>query len=230
MITFPYSIIDLTHTLSETIPSWNGSCGFKPTIKVDYTDCTTPVKFRVQQITIHAGIGTHIDAPAHCFAGRATIDQLELNNLVAQCIVIDVSQQAHERYSVSVSDIERFEKTYGTLPPHSFILIRTGWSKFWNEPEKYRNNHIFPSVSLSAAQLLLKRGIVGLGIDTLSPDRPEDDFRVHEALLGSGKYIVENVAHTEKLPPVSSFIIALPIKIDGGTEAPIRLIELIDKL
>src|ERR1700682_1741488 len=102
MISFPYSIIDLTHTLSETIPSWNGSCGFKQTIKCNYTDCATSVKFRVHQITMHSGIGTHIDAPAHCFAGTSTIDQLELNKLVAPCVAIDVSQQAHERYSISV--------------------------------------------------------------------------------------------------------------------------------
>lgn len=229
METFPYSIIDLTHTLAENIPTWDGSCGFKQTIKCDYTDCTTPVKFRVHQITMHSGIGTHIDAPVHCFPGMRTIDQLELNQLVAPCVVIDVSEKAHEAYSVSIADIEHFEETYGIIPSGSFVLIRTGWERFWNEPEKYRNNHRFPSVSLSAAQLLLKRNIVGLGIDTLSPDRPADEFRVHKALLGAGIYIIENVAHAAQLSALGSFIMTLPLKIAGGTEAPIRLIGLVNK-
>lgn len=53
-------------------------------------------------------------------------------------------------------------------------MIQTGWSKFWDKPEKYHNNYIFPSVSLEAAKIFLKRGVSALGIDTLSPDRPED--------------------------------------------------------
>lgn len=227
MSSFSYKIIDLTHTLDENIPSWNGGCGFQSEIKLDYADCTTEVKFRVQQIKMHAGIGTHMDAPAHCISGGTTIDQLPLQDLSAPCVVIDVSKLAHERYSVSVEDILNFEALYGIIQPKSFVMIYTGWEKFWNSPEQYRNNHLFPSVSKEAAELLQKRQIRGLGIDTLSPDRPESGFPVHSLFLGSGKYIIENVAHLNKLPPTGSLILALPIKVKGGTEAPIRLIGLV---
>lgn len=81
-----------------------------------------------------------------------------------------------------------------------------------------------------AAHFLLSRKIVGLGIDTLSPDRPDNGYPVHAALLGAGKYIIENIANADSLPSVGSFILALPIKIKEGTEAPIRLIALIDEL
>lgn len=224
---FPYRIVDLTHSLSIDIPTWDGGCGFVHTLKVDYDDCTTDVKFRVQQLSMHAGIGTHMDAPAHCIPGGAAIDQLDLQHLVAPCVVIDVSQKSHESYSVTAADIHGFEQTYGATKPGSFVIIRTGWDKLWHQPDRYRNNHIFPSISLEAAQLLLSRQIAGLGIDTLSPDRPEDGYPVHKAILGAGKYIVENIANAAKLPPVGSYSIALPIKIAGGTEAPIRLIALV---
>jgi kynurenine formamidase len=223
----PYKIIDLTHTLDETIPSWSGSCGFQAEIKLDYADCPDEVKFRVQQIKMHAGVGTHIDAPAHCVQDDLTVDQLSLSNLIASTVVIDVSNLSHGRYSVTVKDIEGFEKSYGTIQPNSFVIIKTGWEQFWNEPQKYRNNHFFPSVSKAAAEFLLKRQIVGVGIDTLSPDRPEDGYPVHALLLGAGKYIIENVANLTELPPVGCFTLALPIKIKGATEAPIRLIGLI---
>src|SRR6478736_5391991 len=101
---FPYKLVDLTHTLDENAPSWDGSCSFKHEIKLDYEDCTTDTKFRVGKFNMHAGIGTHIDAPNHCIAGGKSIDQLLLENLVSPCIVIDVSTQAHENYIVSLQD------------------------------------------------------------------------------------------------------------------------------
>lgn len=223
----PYKIIDLSHTLDECIPSWNGGCGFQHEIILDYSECTTDVKFRVQRIKMEAGIGTHLDAPAHCIPEGVTIDQLPITDFNMPCVMIDVSEQAHERYRVSVDDIQSFEKKYGRIQPGSFVMIRTGWEKYWDQPEKYRNNHIFPSVSREAAEFLLERQIAGLGIDTLSPDRPEDGYPVHAALLGGGKYIVENAANLSELPPCGSFILALPLKIKDGTESPVRLIALL---
>ena len=77
--------------------------------------------------------------------------------------------------------------------------------------------------------LLLKRNIAGLGIDTLSPDTPQSGYPVHQALLGEGKYIIENVANAIQLPPIGSFSLALPILTIGGTEAPIRLVAFVKK-
>jgi len=220
-------IIDLTHCLDKNIPTWDGGCGFHREMKLDYSQCSTEVKFRVNGIKMDAGIGTHIDAPAHCIPNGFTIDQLPLNSLMVPCVVIDVSEIAHERYRVSPLDIKRFENKYGVLSPGRFVMIRTGWERFWNEPKKYHNNHIFPSVSKEAAEFLLERGIVGIGIDTLSPDIPESGYPVHAALLGSGKYIIENAANLHMLPACGSLILAMPMKIKDGTEAPVRLIALI---
>ncbi|MBX9831170.1 cyclase family protein [Candidatus Babeliales bacterium] len=228
-MSFPFTIIDLTHSLSATTPSWDGSCGFEQSVALDYANCTTNTKFRVQHITMHAGIGTHIDAPAHCFEGSTTVDALALEHLIAPCAVIDISDKADQIYSLSTDDIETFEKQHGTIQPQSFVIIRTGWEQFWHEPERYRNNHQFPSVSLAAAHVLLKRDVVGLGIDTLGFDRPSDNYVVHATVLGAGKYLVENVANAHHLPRVGSYSIALPIKTVGGTEAPMRLIALIKK-
>lgn len=226
---FPYKLVDLTHALDENAPSWSGECGFKHEIKLDYDDCPTDVKFRVGQFAMHAGIGTHIDAPSHCISENRTIDQLLLSELVSLCVVIDVSAKAHERYSVNEQDIALFEGRYGVIPESAFVMIKTGWERFWNEPEKYRNDYIFPSVSKEAAIMLLNRGVSGIGIDTLSPDRPENGFVVHQLFLGADKYIIENAMNLAAMPQSGSFIMALPMKVKGATEAPVRLIGLIDE-
>jgi kynurenine formamidase len=224
---FPYKVIDLTHTISPDAPTWEGDCGFSHDIMLDYASCTTPVKFRVQKFNMVAGIGTHIDAPAHCIPGGKTIDGLGLDELIVPCIVIDVSRRANESYLVTLDDIIAFEQSHGHIAEGCLVIIRTGWDQFWEQPEKYRNNLVFPSVINETAQYLLKRGIMGLGIDTLSPDRPDSGYPVHAALLGAGKYIIENVANTGMLPPTGSFVFVLPFKIKEGTEAPVRLIALI---
>lgn len=224
---FPYKIIGLTHTLTTTTPSWEGDCGFQHETVLDYAACTSDVKFKVQKIHMYAGLGTHMDAPAHCIPGGKTIDALGIENACASCVVIDVSREAHESYQLSAATIHEFEHQYGKIGAESFVIIRTGWDSFWSDPSAYRNHLKFPSVSQDAACLLLKRDIVGLGIDTLSPDTPDSGYPVHQVILGAGKYIVENVANSSKLPPQGSFSLALPILIEGGTEAPMQLIGLI---
>lgn len=216
--------IDLTHTIEESMASWDGSCGFKSTVTLDYVGCTTDVKFRVMEFHLQAGIGTHIDAPSHCIPGGLTIDRLCLADLYMPCVVIDVSDKAHARYSVTPDDILSFEKTYGPIGQNSCVMIKTGWEQFWHEPEKYRNNLVFPAVSAEAAVALLDRGARALGIDTLSPDRPEEGYPVHQAFLGAGKVLIENVANLDQMPPCGGFILALPLKVKGATEAPLRLI------
>lgn len=224
---FPYKLVDLTHTLSFDTPSWGGGCGFNHDIKLDYDDCDSAVKFRVQQVKMHAGIGTHIDAPSHCIPGAATVEQLPLDSLIAPFIVIDVREKMTAGYKISASDITLFEDKYGKIQENSFIAFYTGWSQYWNNPKQYHNNHFFPSISESVVGLLVSRNIAGIGIDTLSPDVPASGFPVHKIILGADKYIVENLANLKKMPKTGAYVLILPIKGAGLTEAPVRIVGLI---
>ena len=219
-------IIDLTHTLSPEIPTFDGGCGFNVSSATDYIECTEPNLFRVQKLQLNAGIGTHIDSPAHCIPGSATIDNLKLENLVTDCVVIQIKTN-DENYVIMPETIEAFEKQYGQIQPSTFVLFHTGWDAFWNTPEKYINDHKYPSVHPNTAKMLLERDIAGLGIDTLSADAGTSDFPVHRVLLGAGKYLVENVANAAELPATGAKIFALPMKIKDGTEAPLRLVAII---
>lgn len=221
-----FALIDLTHTLHPDIPTWDGRCGFDSPMILDYHQCDSEYKFRVQILELKTSAGTHMDAPAHCIPGGLDISRLPLENLALPCVVIDISQKAHERYSLSVQDIEDFESRYGKIPKGSCVIVYTGWSRFWDDKDRYRNNLLFPSISIDAAKVLAARSIIGFGIDTLSPDREEDGFPVHTILLSRGIYIIENIAHADQLSPVGDYIVALPLKGEGLTEAPVRLIGL----
>lgn len=224
-----FRIIELTHLLSPQVPTWNGSCGFCLEIKKDY-DRT----FRVQQMKLHAGIGTHMDAPSHCIEGGKSIAEIPLEQLIAPACVIDVSKKADANYAISVADIEQYEGDYGTIPSGALVIGYTGWSRFWSDSEAYRNvdskgQMHFPAFSSEAAECLLQREIAGIAIDTLSPDCLDQEFPVHKAILGAGKYIIENIADCSRVPPQGSYVIALPLRAENATESPIRMICLIEK-
>ncbi|MFK8039735.1 MAG: cyclase family protein [Rickettsiaceae bacterium] len=224
---FPYKVLDLTHKIDNDTKSWHGSCGFTQNTTVEYDDCTTDVKFRIQEINMHAGVGTHIDAPGHIIRGGAMVGDFELESLVRPCIRIDASNGVNANSQLSADDILVFEKEYGKVQDGSFFLVCTSWDRHWSDPEKYQNKLQFPSVTEDAALLLLERNIAGLGIDTMSPDCPASGYPVHKHLLGAGKYIVENITNAKSLPPVGSFSMSLPINGRNLTEAPVRLVGLI---
>lgn len=228
-LNFPFTLIDLTHSLNNATPSWDLDCGFSAATVLDYEQCTSNTKFRVQHFNMPAGIGTHIDAPAHCIPNGSTITDIALEQLISPCIVINVSTKADPKYKISCADILSFEDMYGQIAPGAFVMMNTGWARYWHTPERYHNHYEFPSVSKEAADLLVMRNISGLGIDTLSPDSSDEHYPVHQLLLSANKYIVENVAHAELLPPIGSFIIPFPMKVDNATEAPVRLVGFIKK-
>jgi kynurenine formamidase len=224
-----FSLQDLTHALSSSVPIWGGGCGFSHKISLDYKDWKTKTGFRTQELNLRAGVGTHMDAPSHCIPNGKSIDQIPLEQLISQCVVINLSQRSHENLEITTQDILHFEKEYGKIAKNSFVIFHTGWERRWNTPDRYINNYIFPYVSREAGELLLERDVAGIGIDTLSPDRGDGEFPVHAALLGNGKYIVENVANAGLLPPTGSYSFAMPLFFEGGTEAPIRLVALVPK-
>lgn len=219
--------IDLTHVLSPSVPQWHSGCGFQSEIICDYSDCKEKAKFRVQKLQMSAGIGTHMDAPLHCFPYGKSIADITLENLVVTCVVVDVSTKSHETYIITDQDVKNFENKYGVITKNTIVIFNTGWGKFWHDPIKYRNDLKFPTLSKEVAELLLKRNVVGVGIDTLSPDSADSGFPVHQILLGAGKYIIENVANANLLPPSNSIVIGLPLRVEGGTESPVRLIAMI---
>lgn len=226
-----FRAIDLTHTLHEKIPTWNGEgCGFRLEIKMDYSEGV-----RVQSLKCHAGVGTHMDAPSHFVEGGKNIGDIPLEELIVPLCVLHV--KGSPDLLISPQELKEFEKKHGKVPPKALFVASTGWERFWNEPSKYCNQDAmgrkhFPGYSKEAAEMLLERGIVGLGIDTLSPDgcnngRGAHNYPVHLAVLGDGKYIVENLAHLDRVPPLGSYAICLPPKAGQATESTCRIIALV---
>lgn len=229
MLFSPFKIVDLTHTLDSLAPTWSGNCGYEHRVIVDY-----PEACRVQSIEMNAGTGTHIDAPSHFIPGALSVADIPIEQFIAPIYMIDVSAKAHADYYITCEDVIQFEKQYGKIKPGGLVIGYTGWDQYWHDANKFRNpdetgQMHFPGFSGESAELLLERNIVGLAVDSLSPDCLDLNFPVHYSILGAGKYIVENLANCKLLSPVGSYSIILPIKTRDGTEAVSRAIGLIPK-
>lgn len=215
--------IDLTHTLTETAPTWDGHCGFHLTTDHDYLSDSPTVSFKVQSMSMPCGMGTHIDAPAHCFKGLSTIDQIPLDYLINSGYLIDISHRLHADNYLTVNDILEFEEKNGVIHKNSCILINTGWHRHWNDARQYHNEFRFPYIHKDAAELLSQRKIRAVGIDTLSPDRPDNGYPVHELLLSQTILIIENINNLNQLPSKNFTVTLAPLNVYGATESPVRM-------
>ena len=183
--------------------------------------------------------GTHIDAPIHFGKDQHTLDQIPLYRLVAPAVVVDVRDAvAKDRdYRLSAEDLKTWESRHGRIPIGAIVLMHSGWGRHWPEKMKYLGSLTpddpeslhFPGFSSEAAKFLVtERKIDGVGIDTPSIDHgPSKDFIVHQILNGANVYGLENVASLERLPATGATVIALPMKIKGGTGGPVRIIAIL---
>lgn len=225
-----YQLLDLTHSLHPQVPGWDDGCYFNLQQHLDYPQGG----FKVQQLTMFAGTGTHMDAPLHIHPEANGIDQIPLSSLCVPLHTLHVNPQTHAQYLITPADITHYEQQHGLIGPDSLVIADTGWGGFWADARAYRNKDQkgrmqFPTFSAASAKLLLERNIAGIGIDTLSPDGADTDFPVHQLILGTGKYIIENVANAALLPATGAFVLALPMKIQEGTEAPLRLVAFLPR-
>ncbi len=184
---------------------------------------------------MHAGIGTHIDAPVHHISGGKTVSELEIEKFFCPCVLINVTHKRSENLAISVEDLLDYETKYGKIKEGSFVIGYTGWQEFFHDSKAYRNEGDdkvmrYPGFSKEAAEFLVERQVAGIGIDTLSPDGCNIGcYPVHKAILGAGMYIIENLAHLDKMVESGGFVVALPPKIQDGSEAALRVVGIIKK-
>lgn len=180
--------------------------------------------------------GTHLDAPIHFAEGREAADEIPLRRLIGPAAVIDVSARAHPDYLVSVADLAGWEDAHGPIPDGAIVLVRTGWGDRYTDRTAYLGTDAtgpaavaqlhFPGLGADAATWLVEhRRIASLGIDTPSLDYGQSqDFRAHVILNEADIPGFENVANLGDLPPAGAFVVALPMKIAGGSGGPLRIV------
>ena len=231
--------IDLTHSFAESTIYWpSDTAGFRLT-ELAYGPTEGGWFYAAYAFATAEHGGTHLDAPIHFAEGGLTSDQIPLSGLVGPAAVIDVSERATADYQIGVDDLTAWEATHGEIPDRAILLVRTGWGSRWNDRAAYLGTEFtgpeavpelhFPGLAPDAAEwLVTNRRIVALGIDTPSIDFGQStDFRTHVILLSRNISGLENVANLDLLPEGGSYVVALPMKIEGGSGGPLRIVAFV---
>lgn len=228
--------IDLSHDFSDETVYWVNAEPFKrTTVAEGMTD--NGYYYSAYNFSAAEHGGTHIDAPVHFAEGKDSVEKIDIGRLAAQGIVIDVSAKAatDRDHQITTAEIQEWEAVNGKIPEWSIVLFRTGFASKWPDKKAYlgtdqkgdeaaKDLH-FPGLHPDAAKWLVEnRKIHAVGIDTASIDHGQStNFGSHVALMTNNIPAFENVAELEKLPAKGSFIVALPMKIKGGSGGPLRI-------
>ena len=234
-----YRLVDLTHAYDKDTVFWpSGPTHFdlKP---LHYGETDAGFFYSANTFCTPEHGGTHLDAPVHFARDRQTAEQVPLERLVGPVVVIDVSEKAatERDYRVTPADVLAFEAKHGRIEADSRVLVRTGWSRRWPDATAYLGHATdaaklhFPSYGAEAARLLVEeRKVALLGIDTASIDYgPAPDFPVHR--IAAAAYVpgLENITGLEAWPPRGAVLVALPMKIAGGSGGPTRVVALVPR-
>jgi kynurenine formamidase len=233
-------LVDLTHPLDADTIYWPTEEDFK--LEKEFAGITEKgYYYASNRFTAAEHGGTHVDAPIHFSEEGQTVDHVPLDRLFGPGAVIDVSQQAaaDRDYQVTIDDLHRWETQHGKSLDGHIVLLRTGFSQFWPDREKYLGTGLrgkegvqalrFPGLDPQAAEWLVNsRAIRSIGIDTASIDYGRSqEFQSHRTLFKHSVPALENVTNLEQVPAQGAWIIALPIKIGGGSGGPSRIVALL---
>ena len=232
-------IIDLTHSFNAETLYWPTSPSAFKLERLARGPTEGGYFYSANAFSTPEHGGTHLDAPIHFSEQGQTTDQLSLEKLIGPAVVIDVSAQAARDagYRLTSEDVHVFERRHGRIRSGSIVLLRTGWSSRWPDRKRYLGDDTpgdasrlrFPSFGVDAARLLVEeRGAVALGADVASIDYGQStDFMVHRVAAARNVPGLENLTNLSELPATGATVIALPMKIDGGSGGPVRVVALI---
>ena len=208
--------IDLSLTISESIPSFPGS----PTPQfIDWSNLKED-GYNLELLFLSSHTGTHLDAPYHFVKNGLKINQIPLERLVGKGIIIKLKKSKNT--PITKSDIIQFEKKNGTIPNHSSVFFYTGWQKNLKKQNYFTEN---PGLDTSSANYLASKKINLVGIDSPSIDLGKNEsFNVHQILSKNNILIVENLANMNKIKSKEFSFTILPLKLKDATGSPVRAI------
>ncbi len=238
--------VDLTNILSPdfpviVLPAEFGQCEPFRMETVSRYDGNGPAWYW-NNISMNEHTGTHFDAPAHWITGRdvpnGTVDAVSPADFIHPAVVIDISNEAaaDEDFIVTRAFLEAWEASHGPIPPRHWILLRSDWSKrvgtlsYLNLKDDGAHS---PGPDAGAMRFLVQeRDCVGLGVETVGTDAGQashfaEPLPAHSILHGNGRFGLQCLTNLDQLPAFGSVIVAMPLKIKGGSGSPLRVMALV---
>jgi kynurenine formamidase len=177
-----------------------------------------------------------MDAPYHFFSSLRHVDELSVDCLIGPGIVVDLSAKKG-CVAIQAADIQAWESVSGeSIQAGDIVLLRTDHYKTWKsgpDGEAFWKNG-WPYLARSAVEDLADKNIKALGVETFSPDMELShdgapvDRPSHHTFLPKGILLMECLAHLDEIPTPRCLVIALPLKLAGGSGSPVRVVAVVE--
>ena len=208
-------VTDLSHVIDSNMPVFPGT--EQPIFEKANT--FDQDGFREAKITFYSHTGTHIDAPAHMLSDGPSLDNLNIEHFIGKAVILDYSNRAYDL--IDVASLKLYEDKIKNV---EFVIIKTGWSKYWGDTQYYRD---FPSLSEESAKWLTGFNLKGIGIDAISIDDIKSiTFAVHKLLLAKGIIIIENLTNLDSISKEYFILSVMPLKNKNADGSPVRAISI----
>lgn len=211
-------VIDLTRTISNTIPVYPGTEGPSLTIANTYEDSG----FKETLLHMFSHTGTHMDAPHHIYPEKISLDKKDVSEFVGKGCVID----ARDVQAGGIIDISYIERNKERVERAEFIVFQTGWEKYWGQDEYFGE---YPVISKEVAAYLVENNKKGIGLDNIGLDPIADlDLKLHHYMLENENIVImENLCNLNLIGQEEFLLVALPLKFENSDGAPIRAIAIL---
>ena len=243
-------VVDLTQTLSPDFPAlqlppqFGQVWAFKMETISHYDEAGPGWYWNNFSCGEHTG--THFDAPVHWVTGKDhadnTVDTINAQQFIAPAVVIDASAEvaANPDWLLTVEFIERWESVHGRIPARAWVLFRTDWSKRLVDPASFVNMredgaHTPGPTQEAVSWLIEQRDVLGFGVETINTDAGQSyawslPYPCHTLMHGANRYGLQCLTNLDRLPATGAIIVAAPLKIQGGSGSPLRVLALVESV
>jgi kynurenine formamidase len=241
-------VVDLTQTLTPefpqiALPPEMGQCWPFRIEEVSAYDARGPAWYW-NNFSCGEHTGTHFDAPVHWVTGkdhpRNTVDTIDLASFIGAAVVIDASAEVARDpdWLLSVEFLEAWEAKHGRIPNGAWVLFRTDWSKRLADPAAFVNMredgaHTPGPKQQTVEWMIKERDVRGFGVETINTDAGQSyawpmPYPCHTLMHGANKFGLQCLKNLDQLPPQGAVIVAAPLKIQGGSGSPLRVLALVE--
>ncbi len=211
----PSRIYDLSQPVFPNCPQYPDSSPRPVQIRLFYMLAVQGVNKEIVEMSTHSG--THCDAPYHFFEDGKTIDEIPLDTYVGPAIIFDLRAKPPGS-AIAPTDLE---SQLDRLRPGSIALLNTGRGRRRANTADFLTRYVY--LGGEAAELLVSRGVKGVGIDAVSMggyDDPAKAGPAHRAILGNGGFITEELFFPDEvMDGRERLFVATPVKLRGCSGA-----------
>ena len=236
--------VDLTHAFAPGIPHWPGFPDEQRELLFWYDGNppgpgTLGTGFYAQYYSHVGQWGTHVDPPAHFIRGLRTVDQIDVKEMVMPLVVIDVHDKVAQNpdYTLTMNDVQAWERGHGPIPKGAFVAMRTDWSKRWPDMAAMQNKDAsgiahYPGWSQEVLTYLYEvRHITASGHEPTDTDpgiaTSQGDYSLEAYILGTDHYQIELLTNLDQVPEAGALAVVTFPKPKDGSGFPARVFAIL---